>query len=123
FEHLLPAAPAIADLLSAATATRVLVTSQAPLRLYGEQEYEVPPLAVSLDPGADLERSAAVHLFLERARDIRPDFEITQENRGAVAAICARLDGLPLAIELAAARVRSLAPDAMLDRLEQRLPL
>ena len=124
FEHLTAAANAIGELLSAAITTKVLVTSQAPLRLYGEQEYEVPPLAVAAGAGgADSDRSAAVQLFVERARDIRPDFAVTAENAAAVAMICARLDGLPLAIELAAARVRSLSPQAMLERLEQRLPL
>ena len=124
FEHLLSAASAIGDLLSVASATRVLVTSQAPLRLYGEHEYDVPPLAVPAgEDGPDVERSASVQLFLERARDVRPDFAITEENGSAVAKICSRLDGLPLAIELAAARVRLLSPQAMLERLDQRLPL
>lgn len=124
FEHLIAAASTVGDLLAAATGTKVLVTSQAPLRLYGEQEFDVPPLAGS-DSSAlvDVERSASVQLFLERARDIRSDFTLTAANAPIVAQICARLDGLPLAIELAAARVRLLSPEAMLERLDRRLPL
>jgi predicted ATPase/class 3 adenylate cyclase len=126
FEQILPAAPAVADLLAACPRLRILVTSRAPLRLRGERELPVPPLALPM-PGEDLSvervgQYAAVTLFVERARETRPDFAITAENASAIAAICARLDGLPLAIELAAARVRLLGPQAMLGRLGRRLP-
>ena len=105
----------------------MLVTSRSALRISGEQEYAVPPLAVPdparLPPLAQLSQFAAVALFVERARAVKPDFAVTNENAPAVAEICVRLDGLPLAIELAAARVRVLTPQAMLGRLEHRLSL
>ena len=113
FEHVLPAAPQIAELVAAAPGLKVLVTSRAPLRVRAEREHPVPPL----------EPSAAAELFVERARAARPGFEPDGEDAGAIAEICARLDGLPLAIELAAARVRLLAPAAMLGRLDRRLAL
>jgi predicted ATPase len=104
-----------------------LVTSRGALRLQGEQEYPVPPLSV---PGADVGPDpaavtgfAAVQLFVERARSVRPDFAVTDDNAAAVGEICRRLDGLPLAIELAAARLRLLSPQAILDRLGNRLDL
>jgi len=125
FEQVLPAAPVIAGLLRASPGLRVVVTSRAALHLYGEHEYEVPPLALpaSIASGvapvdvAALARSEAVQLFVERAKAVKPDFALTQENASAVAAICARLDGLPLAIELVAARLRLLPPQALLGRL------
>jgi predicted ATPase/serine/threonine protein kinase len=126
-EHLLAAAPAMAELLTVAAKLKMLVTSREPLHIYGEHEYPVPPLALpnlrsalSLD---ELARNPAVALFLQRAVAIKPSFELTKENAGAVAAICARLDGLPLAIELAAARIKLLSPSAMEARLESRLQL
>ena len=127
FEQLSGVAPLVARLLAAAARLRIVITSRVPLHLSGEQEYPVAPLAVP-DPGADggleaLLRIEAVALFVERARRVRPDFQLTDENAGAVAAICRRLDGLPLAIELAAARVKVLAPAIMLDRLEHALSL
>jgi non-specific serine/threonine protein kinase len=112
FEHVLPAAPQIASLV-AAPGAKVLVTSRAPLRVRAEREHPVPPL----------EPSAAVRLFQERAREARPGFEPSGADADAVAEICARLDGLPLAIELAAARVRLLSPAEMLSRLDRRLAL
>ncbi len=126
FEHLLDAAPLVADLLEASRWIKALVTSRAALRLYGEHEFAVPPLAVA--PAGDLAPDrllgyAAVALFVQRARAVRPDFELTPANADASASICARLDGLPLAIELAAARVRTLAPAALLARLQHRLEL
>jgi predicted ATPase/class 3 adenylate cyclase len=126
FEQLLPAALVVADLLEACPGVKALVTSRALLRLRGEHELTVPPLAL---PQSDqsfsverLQQYAAVALFAERAWEVRPDFAITTENAPAVAEICQRLDGLPLAIELAAARVRLLPPQAMLGRLGHRLP-
>jgi predicted ATPase/DNA-binding CsgD family transcriptional regulator len=106
---------------------RVLVTSRAPLHLSGERQVPVAPLAVpdvTKLPGTErLAEYAAVTLFVERACEMMPDFALTPETAPAVAAICARLDGLPLAIELAAARVKVLPPVALLARLERRLPL
>ena len=105
----------------------MLATSRSPLRVYGEQEYPVPPLAVP-DPRhlPDLEtlsQFASVALFVERAMSVRPGFAVDPSNAPAIAEICVRLDGLPLAIELAAARVRVLTPQAILSRLGDRLSL
>jgi predicted ATPase/class 3 adenylate cyclase len=125
FEQVVQGAEAVEELLSAAPALRVLATSRMALHIYGEQEYEVPPFEL-LDPGRPLEElstSAAVSLFIDRARAARPEFELTPEDTRAVAGIAARLDGLPLAIELAASQVRVLSPHAILSRLEQHLPL
>lgn len=124
FEHLLGAAELVGRLLDGAAGVRVLATSQAALRVYGEREYWVPTLGLpdgARDPAA-LERSEAVRLFVQRARDVRRDLDVSGEI-GAIAEVCARLDGLPLAIELAAARVRTLTPAALLARLERTLPL
>jgi len=126
FEQVLAAAPVVTELLEAPR-LKVLTTSRTALRLYGEQEYAVPPLAVP-DTGRLPEPEAlshydAVKLFIERAEAAKADFSITNENAPAVAEICARLDGLPLAIELAAARVKLLPPRAMLGRLGRRLKL
>ena len=127
FEQILPAAPVVSELLATAPGLKVLITSREALRLRGEREYAVPPLALpdaQHRPTPDtLSRCAATALFVERAVDVRDDFAVTAENAAAVAEICVRLDGLPLAIELAAARVRLLTPEAMLARLERRLPL
>jgi predicted ATPase/class 3 adenylate cyclase/DNA-binding CsgD family transcriptional regulator len=121
FEQVLGAAPLVADLLAAATRLTVLVTSRAVLRLSGEHEYPVPPLGVPgpgrLPSPGEVGRVDAVRLFVERARAARPDFALTEENAPAVAEVCRRLDGLPLALELAAARVRVLPPQALLARL------
>jgi non-specific serine/threonine protein kinase len=128
-EQLLAAAPVIGDLLAAAPRLKILATSQAPLGLAGEQEYPVRPLAVPAAGDAaalsiaDLARSEAVSLFVQRARAVNPTFALTEDNRDAVVEICRRLDGLPLAIELAAARTRLLAPRALLPRLSARLKL
>jgi predicted ATPase/class 3 adenylate cyclase len=126
FEQVLPAASVVADILEGAGRLRILVTSRAPLRIGGEQEYPVPPLGLSgPTPGlADDQRlPEAVALFAERARAVDPSFRVTASNLADVAAICSRLDGLPLAIELAAARVRVLSPKAILARLDRRLDL
>ena len=126
FEQVLPAATAVAALLQAAPGLKLLVTSRAPLHLTGEHEFPIPPLAVPpahLDEAHALEQYAAVRLFIQRAQAVKPDFELTAAIAPAVAAICARLDGLPLAIELAAARSKFFAPQALLARLQRRLEL
>jgi predicted ATPase/class 3 adenylate cyclase len=126
-EHLIEAVPLIGDLLGAAPGLKVLATSRMPLRLRAEREYPVPPLGLPRrKPPPTLEQLSqyeAVRLFIERAQAVKPDFTVDSENAPAVAEICWRLDGLPLAIELAAARVRLLPPQAMLARLEKRLPM
>lgn len=125
FEQVVEAAPVLAQLLRYAKHLKLLVTSRALLRLSGERDFPVPPLALPnpkhLPPLAELAECDAVRLFIERARSARPDFELTEANALAIAGICARVDGLPLAIELAAARVGILPPQAMLKRLESRL--
>ena len=127
FEHLVSAAPAIAQLLTTGPKLKVVVTSQAPLHVYGEHEFPVPPLALpdlkSIPPLEVLSRLPAVALFMERAQAVKREFALTKETAPTVAAICARLDGLPLAIELAAARIKLLSPSAMLARLESSLNL
>src|SRR5262245_55411035 len=122
FEHLLDAAPLAADLLTSVLSLRLLVTSRAPLHLRGEREYVVGPLALqaasdAMSP-ADLARVPAVRLFVERARDVRPDFHLTPANGPTVASICRRLDALPLALELAAPWVKVLTLEDLLHRLE-----
>ena len=127
FEHLVSAAPLAAQMLSAGPQLKAVVTSQSPLHLYGEHEFPVPPLALpdpkSIPPLEVLSRLPAIELFVERARAVKHQFAMTRENAPTVAAICSRLDGLPLAIELAAARIKLLSPSAMLTRLESRLSL
>ena len=126
-EQVLDAAPDLAALLTTAPRLYMLATSRTRLALTAEQELVVEPLAVpDLAQMPNLERLEAldaVQLFITRARAFRPDFALTADNAAAVAGICARLDGLPLAIELAAARVKVLPPPALLERLERRLPL
>jgi predicted ATPase/DNA-binding CsgD family transcriptional regulator len=138
FEHVLPAAALVAELLAVCPGLTTLVTSRAALRVRGEHEFPVPPLALpDLDArpaaGGDgalgdvdlaaIEASPAVQLFVQRAQAVRPGFALVESNAGAVAAICRSLDGLPLAIELAAARSRLFAPQALLARMTRRLPL
>jgi predicted ATPase len=127
FEHLIRAAPTVAELLAMAPNLKILVTSRAALHLYGEHEFPVPPLALpdsrSTPPLEVLSQYPAVALFVQRAAAAKPDFELNGENARAVTEICARLDGLPLAIELAAARVKVLSPSSMLTRLASRLQL
>ncbi|MDF3041731.1 MAG: hypothetical protein K0Q71_4437, partial [Thermomicrobiales bacterium] len=126
-EHLAAAAPAVAELLATSPGLKVLTTSRMPLRIRAEREYAVPPLGLPRrkPPPApeQLSQFEAVRLFIERAQAVKADFTIDNEMAPAVAEICWRLDGLPLAIELAAARVRMLPPQAMLTRLEHRLPM
>ena len=112
-EHLLDAATDIASLLSVSERSKVLVTSRARLNLSGEHEYPVAALA----------ESDAIRLLVERARAVKPEFRSTGENAAALLEICRRLDGLPLAIELAAARLKLLSPEALSRRLDQRLAL
>ncbi|MBF8290768.1 MAG: adenylate/guanylate cyclase protein [Chloroflexi bacterium] len=141
FEQVVDAGPLVADILRAASGLKVIVTSRSPLRISGEQEFPVPGLPVPPDPRnlggyqealrsgagvidpARLSTYEAVRLFIARAVAVKPDFAVTNENAPAVAAICARLHGMPLAIELAAARVKLLTPDAILARLEHQLNL
>jgi predicted ATPase/tRNA A-37 threonylcarbamoyl transferase component Bud32 len=127
FEHLVAAAPVVAQLLTIGPKLKVVVTSQAPLHVYGEHEFPVPPLALadprSIPPLEVLSRLPAIALFVARAKAVKHEFALTQGSAPVVAAICARLDGLPLAIELAAARIKLLSPSAMLARLEGRLNL
>jgi predicted ATPase/class 3 adenylate cyclase len=142
FEQVVAAAPVVADLLRAAPRVKAVVTSRATLHVSGEQEYPVPGLPTPPDPSqltglerlalpggtraidpATLGQYAAVRLFIERAVAVRPGFTVTNENAPAVAAISARLHGMPLAIELAAARIKLLSPDAILARLEHQLDL
>ena len=123
FEQVLGAAPAVADLLQRAPGLRVLVTSRVVLRLRGEQEWRVDALGVP-PPGstlAALAEAPAVRLFVDRARDVQPGFTLTSQNAAAVAELCRRLDGLPLALELAAASMRLLTPDQILARLPGQL--
>jgi predicted ATPase len=127
FEHMLSAAPVVSELITAAQKLRVLVTSRAPLHIYGEFEFPVPTLALpdlqhGTSPSIFLQ-NPAIALFMARAVAIKPNFELTDENARAVATICTRLDGLPLAIELAAARIKLLSPSAMKSRLESSLQL
>jgi predicted ATPase/class 3 adenylate cyclase len=125
FEQLLPAARNVAELVGGTTKLKCLVTSRAPLRIAGEQEYPVAPLEVpSSAAGLAFDRlllNDAVRLLAERATEVRPDFVLTAENIRAAAEICSRLDGLPLAIELAAARTKILDLDSLLRRLGDRL--
>jgi predicted ATPase/DNA-binding CsgD family transcriptional regulator len=121
FEQILDAAPDIAELLSACPRLKILVTSRAVLHLAGEHEFPLPPLALpegtSPLPMHELTQYAAIALFLQRAMAIKPDFDMTTVNVQTIAMICRRLDGLPLAIELAAARIKLLPPQALLQRL------
>jgi predicted ATPase/DNA-binding XRE family transcriptional regulator len=121
FEQVSDAAPLVADLLTAVAALRVLVTSRAPLHVRGEREYMVAALALDLEVDAaspaDLGRSPAVRLFVERVRDVRPDFRLTPANGPSVKEICHRLDALPLALELAAPWTKVLTVEDLLRRL------
>jgi len=126
FENVLGAAPALSELLAAAPRLKLLVTSVAALRIASEHDFSLPPLDLPA-PGAGSEAALAavpaVDLFVSRARAVRDDFTLTPENAEAVAEVCRRLEGLPLAIELAAARVRLLPPPELLARLTSRLDL
>lgn len=126
FEHVLDAAPLVAELLTSVGALRVLATSRAPLRLRGEREYGLGPLPLvdSSDASpADLARSPAVRLFVERIRDAQPEFRLTSANGATVTAICRRLDALPLALELAAPWIKVLTVEELLQRLDRHVLL
>jgi predicted ATPase len=121
FEHLVDAAPDLAALLDRTAGVQALVTSRRPLRVRGEREFFLPPLPVPAPGDADAAATPAVELFVQRARAVRPDFVLTAASMPVVSEIVRRLDGLPLAIELAAARIRLLPPDGLLERLERQL--
>jgi predicted ATPase len=127
FEQVVEASPLVADLLAGCPEVTALVTSRLRLRLSSEREHVVPPLELAAQDERtvvdDVAASEAVRLFVARAQAVKEDFALTPENAAAVLAICRRLDGLPLAIELAAARVKVLPPAALLTRLERRLSL
>lgn len=127
FEQIIAAALLLAELLEKAPGLKMLVTSQAVLHVYGEYEFNVPPLAIpdlsNLPPLDVLAKSPAVALFLNRAQAVKVDFALTPENAPIVGEICAQLDGIPLAIELAAARTKLFAPQALLKELSHRLSL
>jgi predicted ATPase/class 3 adenylate cyclase len=126
FEQVLEAAHTVPRLLAVSSELRVVVTSRAILRVTGEVEYPVPPLSLPAPTPTGVEaylRSEAVNLFVDRARTVNREFALTEENAGPIAEICRRLDGLPLAIELAAARTRVLSPEALLYRLDRHLGL
>src|SRR5713101_6069551 len=125
FEPVVAAAPLLVELLATCPLLKILVTSREVLHVRGERVFAVPPLALPdpkhLPDSETLSRYGAVALFLERAREVDPNFPLTAENAPLIAEICVRLDGLPLAIELAAARLKLLSPSALLERLEHRL--
>jgi predicted ATPase len=127
FEQIMTAASHLVDLLTSCPHLKLMVTSRATLHLQGEHEFLVPPLAVPdlihLPEHEVLSQYAAVALFLQRAQAVKPAFQLTSSTARPIAEICTRLDGLPLAIELAAARIKLLPPQALLTRLSQRLPL
>jgi predicted ATPase len=127
FEHVIEASPLLAELLEACPAVKILVTSRGVLRLRAERQFAVPPLALPdsarLPDDRSLAHVPAVQLFFQRAQAIRSDFQVTTDNAATIAEICLRLDGLPLAIELAAARVKVLSLQALLTRLERRLQI
>jgi predicted ATPase len=125
FEQVIEAATGLADVLTACPRLKMLVTSRVALRLQAEQEFAAPPLRLPrskrLPDLLILSQYEALALFIQRALAVKPDFEVTNANAPAVIAICSRLDGLPLAIELGAARVKHFSPQTLLARLEQGL--
>jgi predicted ATPase/tRNA A-37 threonylcarbamoyl transferase component Bud32 len=126
FEHLLGAAPLLAELLAQTTELKILVTSRAALHVQGEKEFALPPLALPDKPTlslSSLQESPAIALFVQRAAAVKPGFTLTSDNASAVTEICSKLDGLPLAIQLAAARIKLLSPAGMRSRLASRLQL
>lgn len=126
FEQVVSGAPGLSKLLSAAQSVTILISSREILRIQGEQEFFVPPLPVpnpsSLPSLEALEKVPSIQLFVNRAKAVLPGFQLTKENADVISQICVRLEGLPLAIELAAARIRVFSPQALLERLRKRLP-
>ncbi len=126
-EHILAASPVVVELIEASRSLKILVTSRSPLRVYGEYEFPVPPLTLpdprQINSLPALAENPAITLFGQRAQAVKPDFQLNAENASIVAEICSRVDGLPLAIELAAARVKMLPLSGILTRLESRLQL
>ncbi len=123
FEHVGAAGAVVDEILAASRGLKVLVTSRVVLHLYGEHEFNVPPLDVP-DQGFEIKTEklaqySAIQLFVERAQAVMPDFTLTPDNASCIAQICARVDGLPLAIELAAARIKLLSPEMLLKRLSE----
>jgi len=123
FEHVLEAAPLASGLLTSVPSLKLLVTSRAPLRVRGEREFAVGPLALTTPHESEPNRIPAVRLFLERVRDVQPDFHLSSENAATVKAICTKLDALPLALELAAPWMKILTVDDLLRRLERNVLL
>jgi len=125
FEQLISAAPVVADLLAAAPQLKIITSSRIALKVQGEHEYPVPPLETPKRDAAleELSGYESIKLFVERARTAQPNFSLTKDNASAVTEICLRLDGLPLALELAAARIKLLSPQAILARLDDQLKL
>lgn len=127
FEHVSAAAPLVAELLSACPQLKVLVTSRAALHVTGERVFLVPPLGLPSSDASlsarDLMQSGAAVLFVQRVLAVKPQFALTDDNARVVAEICIRLDGLPLALELAAARTKLLSLEEMLARMDHRLKL
>jgi len=127
FEHLMDAAPLVADLLASVPPLKIIVTSRAPLHVRGEREFAIAPLTIAAGaesmPASSLADVPAIRLFLDRVRDVRPDFRLTAENAGTVVAICRRLDALPLALELAAPWLKVLTLEDMYRRLEKGVAL
>src|SRR3989449_3856749 len=125
FEQVLEASPALVELLLACPSIKILVTSRAVLHVEGEYEFSVPPLSLPdplhLPAHEELLHYAAVALFVQRAQAVKPNFVLSEDNAAAIAQICIRLDGLPLSLELAAARIKLLSPQALLGRLNHRL--
>ena len=125
-EHVVAAVPVVADLVTRCPSLTVLATSRVRLRISGEREYLVPPLELGggvVEASGEIAESASVRLFVERARSVRQDYTLEPAHVPIVVEICSRVDGLPLAIELAAARIKVLSPPSLLARLERRLPL
>ena len=125
FEQVIAAATGVSDLLQHAPELKVIITSRETLRIGAEQVFPVPPLSLPhpKDPTSAIAESEAVQLFMERARAVRPEITLGDENAATIAAICLRLDGLPLAIELATARLNVFTPADLLDRLQERLDI
>lgn len=126
FEQAIAGAAQVTQLLQAAPGVKIIVSSREPLKVYGECEFPVPPLTVptlkELGAAQDLKMYSAIELFEQRAQAVQPRFAITPENAATIVQLCARLDGLPLAIEMAAARIRWLLPEKLLEQLQQHLP-